>query len=181
MARISKISTHMRVALALGALGAGCHEDAEPTVEKSSARQGWRSTEVALARAGIATGWTGSGSVSADGVVADLMGSVPCPDGGHMDVEAAGEVGSDGVTAELAIRFDGCEAEGVVIDGILDYEASVSETAVFAGIHGDLDWSGDAEGRCAIDLETWINGRGTPRQSVAVHGRMCGYGWQDVF
>ena len=181
MQRISRISVRVGVALALASFVGGCSEEPEPTVDEDSARQGWRSTEIALAHAGVPTGWTGSGSVGPDGVMADLMGSVNCPEGGSATVDAAGDVHSDAVMAQLTIDFDACEADGVVIDGTLDYGGSVTDTEVSVSIHGDLDWSGDAEGRCAIDLEARVSRGGTSGPSVSVHGQMCGYGWQDVF
>jgi hypothetical protein len=181
MKRISRISACGGVALALAAVVAGCGEEPEPTVEVDAARQGWRSTEVALASVGVPTGWSGSGSVGSDGVMAELMGSANCPEGGSATIDAAADVHADDVMAALSIEFDACAAEGVVIDGTLDYAASVTDTEVFASIHGDLDWSGDAEGRCEIHLEAKVTRGDASGTAVSVNGQMCGHRWQEVF
>ena len=180
MERIARTST---LALALFSLTAtGCNEgDAAPTTDKVSARNGWHSTEQALGQAGIQTGWSGGGMVGPDGVTGAVMGTVECPDGGSMEVDAAGEVTDDLVSGGVVIDFYGCSADGVTIDGTLEYSGRVTEDEVVASINGDLEWSGEADGQCSIDLEASVSAAGVSVGGSAVGGEMCGYGWDEVF
>lgn len=162
-------------------LATACAEGDEPTTDLRSAKTGWQSTEVALAGAGISAGFSGSGMVGPDGVEGVVMGAVECPDGGSLSVEAEGEVRDDLVDATLVIEFDGCTADGVTIDGSISYGARVTETEVAAEMHGDLDWSGDAEGSCAVDIEVTVTKDGPNVGASAVSGGLCGHAWTDVF
>ena len=67
-----------------------------------------------------------------------------------------------------------------MIDGQLDYGARVTETEVTAEVHGDLTFSGDAEGTCAIDIEARVTSEAVGA-SATVNGNLCGYGWAEVF
>jgi hypothetical protein len=162
-------------------LATACSEGDEPTADLESARSGWRSTELALAEAGIHTGFSGSGMVGPDGVEAELMGTVECPDGGSLTIDAEGEVTDDRTEATLSIAFDGCIADGVTIDGTMTYAGLVTPTEVTAEIHGDLDWSGDAEGTCAIDIEAHVTRDGASVAANSVSGGLCGHAWNEVF
>lgn len=165
-------------------LAAACSVGDGPTADLGSARSGWRSTEVALAGAGIRTGWSGSATVGEGGVQGQAMGTVECPDGGSMTVDAEADVTEGRTAGELSITFDDCVAEGVTIDGAISYAAVVTTsetmTDVTAEVHGELDWSGDAEGTCAIDIEAHVaTGDGTATTSVS--GGLCDHAWIDVF
>lgn len=164
-------------------LTGACAGDEEPTTDLRSARTGWESTEIALAGAGVQTGWSGSGMVGPDGVEGHAMGTVECPDGGSLTVDADGEVSSDHdrVEATLSIEFDGCTADGVTIDGSLSYGGLVTPEEVTAEIHGDLEWSGDAQGVCAIDIEATVTRDGASVSGSTVSGGLCGHAWSDVF
>lgn len=160
-----------------------CSQGNEPTADLDSARSGWRSTEVALATAGIQTGWSGSAMVGPDGVHGIVMGAVDCPDGGSLNVDAEAEVSEGHTEGELSITFDGCNADGVTIDGAITYAAVVDTTNgtdVTAEIHGELEWSGDAEGACAVDIEAHVSTAGASASS-SVSGGLCGHAWTDVF
>lgn len=162
-------------------LASACAEDEGPTTDLRSARTGWQSTEIALAGAGIQTGWSGSAMVGPDGVEGQVMGVVDCPDGGSLTVAADAEVRDDLVDGELSIEFDGCTADGVTIDGSLSYGARVTPTVVEAGMHGDLEWSGDVEGSCAIDIDVTVTKDGPNVGASTVSGGLCGHAWADVF
>jgi hypothetical protein len=164
-------------------LASACAEGEEPTTDLRSARTGWESTEIALAGAGIQTGWSGSGMVGPDGVEGQVMGEVECPDGGSLSVEAEGEVSDDHdrVEGTLSITFDGCTADGVTIDGSLSYGGLVTPEEVTAEIHGDVEWSGDVEGVCAIDIEATVTRDGASVGASTIAGGLCGHAWSDVF
>jgi hypothetical protein len=162
-------------------LATACSEGDEPTADLDSARNGWRSTELALAEAGIQTGWSGSGMVGPEGVDAELMGTVECPDGGSLTIDAEAEVTDESTEATLTIAFDGCIADGVTIDGEMTYAALVTPTEVTAEMHGDLEWSGDAEGTCAIDIEASVTKDGASVAANSVSGGLCGHAWTEVF
>ena len=167
------------IIVAFALLAPGCAEG--PTADKDSARSGWRSTEAALGQAGISTGWSGSGTVSASGTSGAVYGNTGCTDGGSMYVEAAGEVTDERVVGAVSIEFDKCNVDGVIIDGVLDYSAEVTEDKVTGAIVGDLEYSGDAEGHCTIELAATVSSSGTSVGAASVGGSMCGYDWQDVF
>lgn len=167
------------IPLLLAFLATACSDGNESTADAASARTGWRSTEIALATAGIRTGWSGSATVLPDEVHGLVVGTVECPDGGSLNVDAEAEVTEGRTEAELSIVFDGCTADGVTIDGTMSYAALVTTTEVNAEMHGDLEWSGAAEGTCAVDIEAHVTTDGVSASSVS--GGLCGYGWSDVF
>lgn len=160
-------------------LATACAEGDGSTADVDSAKSGWRSTEIALATAGIQTGWSGSATVTPDEVHGVVMGAVECEDGGSMHVDAEAEVTEEQTQGELSIAFDGCVADGVTIDGTLTYAALVTSTNVDAEMHGDLEWSGAAEGTCVVDIEAHVSTDGTVATSVS--GGLCGYAWSEVF
>ncbi len=186
---VSRVTMHRppRIALVLCFLAcAACSEGnngggGEPA-DHDNARSGWRSTETALAAAGVRTGWSQTGTVTDDGATGAVMGAVDCPEGGSMEIDAAGTVEGEDVSAALSIEFIGCAADGVTIDGMLEYAAHVTEAEVSASIMGNLQWSGGAEGTCDIDLEASVSQDGdNVSASAEVSGGMCGLAWQDVF
>lgn len=153
--------------------------EAEPTQSKADAQLGWRTTQVALASAGVTTAWSGTGMVGPDGVSGAVMGDVECPGGGSMHVTAEGEVDSAQVHGQLRIDFQACTVEDVTIDGTLDYEGIVEEHRVFAEYHGDLEWSGAVSGTCAVDAVAEVTTDGTSA-GVHVSGGVCGHDWTDL-
>jgi hypothetical protein len=162
----------------LTALAIGCQADEPADVD--SARAGWRSAEVAMAEAGLGVQWSGSGSVSSDGVSAMVTGRVSCPEGGSLRVDADAHSSENLVQANLEIEFDGCAAEGVVLDGYLEYAAEVTDTKVSASITGDLSFSGDAQGSCEVDIGATVDQTGGAT-NVSSHGNMCGFGYSELF
>ncbi len=156
-------------------------QSSEPTTDRGTASTGWRSTDKAMQHAGLALGFTGSGSatVDADGVDAMLLGTADCPDGGTVTFDAEGSVHPDTVVADLTIEFDGCAADGVVIDGSMTYFASVEPDLVEASVEGQLEWSGEIEGSCAVDLKASVSKTGASA-SAHVGGSMCGWDLTDL-
>ncbi len=164
-------------------LTAGCEGgDTEPTTDRDSARQGWLATGHALEDAGLEGVLTFNATVTEDGGAAMAMGTVECPDGGTLTVEAAAEASISDANAEadLEIRFAGCSSDGVTIDGELSYYAFASETRVELEMSGDLRFSGAAEGECALDLSLQASSNGTGSASGNIGGSMCGWGWDEL-
>jgi hypothetical protein len=162
-------------------LAVACSEG--PTQSKSDAASGWRSVQLAMGEADLPS-WTGSGTVTEDMVSGTVTGTVPCPDGGTMDIVADGQVIEDPqyVHGEVSITFDGCEADGLVIDGHLSYEGTVEEYRVAGEYHGDLQWSGAITGTCAIDIagEVVTGPNPSTTGTVNVSGSVCGHDWEDL-
>ena len=152
---------------------AGCGDH----VSKREADKGWRSTQVAMGQAGIITGGSISGAVTAGNASGTVDGVVACPDGGTIEVSAAGNVDDESVTASLHVEFDGCKADGIVTDGVLDYEAYVSAERISASYAGELTWSGRAKGSCVIEASAEVT---TGNVSVKLKGDICGYDWADL-
>lgn len=165
---------------ALSLLLPACDGD-ENTADKQSARDGWRSTQSALGSAGVGGTFTGSGTVSEDGTSGAVTGKIACEGGGSLDVAAAGEVTDERVAGSVSIEFDGCDVDGVIIDGSLDYSAEVTDEKVTGVIAGDLSFSGAASGNCIIDVAATVTKGGSAVGSASVSGSMCGYDYQDVF
>lgn len=166
----------------LTALAFGCHSD-EPADEPAnvdSARAGWRSAELVMAEAGIAVPLSGSATIDQNGVSAMVTGTVPCPEGGSLTVDADAQTSEDLVTATLEIELDGCGANGVVIDGYLEYAAEVTDEEVSASMTGDLSFSGDVEGTCEIDIGTTVT-HDESSTSVSSHASVCGFGYDELF
>ena len=153
--------------------------EAEPTQSKADARIGWRNTQMALANAGVATAWSATGTVNADGVSGSVMGDVECPGGGSMHVSAEGDVDDAQVHGQLRIEFHACTVDDVTIDGFVDYEGIVEDSRVAAEYHGDLEWSGAVEGTCAIDASAEVTTDGV-NAGVHVSGGVCGHDWGDL-
>lgn len=149
----------------------GCGDN----VSKREAERGWRSTQTSMARAGV--GLSVSGVVSGNGVSGMATGTFDCPDGGTVEVSTEGEVTSMSVDASLSLEFFGCKADKVVTDGVLDYEAHVSQEEVSASYTGELEWSGRAKGRCIVEAEARISTTGI---SASFKGDVCGYSWNDI-
>lgn len=165
--------------LTLATTLAACQADG-PSTDKGDAQTGWRSTSMAMQQAGVSLGFDGSASADANGIDASLLGTAQCPDGGTVTLDAEGHVDPGSVVSSVDIRFEDCAAEGVVIDGTLAYDASVTETSVSASIVGDLSWSGDVEGECDIDLEASVTTKGASA-SAHVGGSMCGWSYDELF
>lgn len=157
----------------LTALAFGCQAD-EPA-DADSARAGWRSATLAMAEAGVDAGqWSGSATVDENEVSAMVTGSVPCPEGGSLELDADAHTSAEIVATSLDIEFHDCGADGVVIDGHLETAAEVTDTKVSTSITGELSFSGNAHGTCEIDIGATVTHGATT--TVSSHASVCGYG-----
>ncbi len=157
---------------------AACQADG-PSTDKGDAQAGWRSTQVALQKAGVSLGGDGGGD-SGGGIDGSLLGTVDCPDGGTVTLQAEGHVDPDSVASAADISFDGCAAEGIVIDGTLSYSASVTENSATVSMSGSLSWSGDIEGECDIDIDASVTTSGA-QASGHLGGTMCGWSYDELY
>jgi len=166
----------------LTALAFGCHSD-EPANEPAnadSARAGWRSAELAMAEVGVDVQGSSSATIDENGVSAMVTGSVSCPEGGSLTLDADAQTSEELVASTLELEFDGCGADGVVIDGHLEIAAEVTDPKVTSSIIGDLSFSGDAEGTCEIDIGATVT-RDESSTSVSSHATVCGFGYDVLF
>ena len=133
---------------------------------------GWRaSTEVLQLGQAELQAEFGSG---AEGEV-----SLECPDGGSFTL--AGRI-DDENTFDLSINYDGCQTEGVRIDGELTAVGTVevTETSVEIAVsyRGSLQWSGAANGECGIDVDMYVAASSdgqTASGEYSFEGEICGH------
>lgn len=166
----------------LAALAFGCHSD-EPANEPAnvdSARAGWRSAELVMGEAGIDVQGSSSVTIDENGVSAMVTGSMSCPEGGTLELDADAQTSEDLVATTLELDFDGCGADGVVIDGHLEIAAEVTDTEVSSSITGELSFSGDAEGTCEVDIGATVTHDGSST-SVSSHASVCDFGYDELF
>jgi hypothetical protein len=166
----------------LTALALGCHsnEPANEPADLDSARAGWRSTELVMAEAGIdVQGSSSSVTIDQNGISAMVTGTLSCPEGGSLTFDTDTQVSDDLVAANVELEFDGCGADGVVIDGHLETATEVTDTNVSTSITGELLFSGDAQGTCEIDIGTTVT-RDASSTSVSSHASVCGFGYDAL-
>lgn len=171
---------HLRLALVTLAIAVlpACADDDE--VDGDVAR-GWRATNLAIGEQQADWGT----SVDVDG---NLTLDLGCTDGGRAHIEGSY---TNAESFDVSIEFDGCTADGVTISGDLAMHAEVATTATSTDVSisysGDLQWSGDAQGSCAIDVSasvsTEITGSGADTEvevDAEFRGEVCGYDAQAV-
>jgi hypothetical protein len=179
------LGTMLRPVLALctlTALALGCHagDSAGEPADLDSARAGWRSTELVMAEAGIDV-QVSSSSVNVDenGVSAMMTGSMSCPEGGSLTLDTDTQVTDDLVATHLVLEFDGCGADGAVLDGHLETATEVTDAEVSTSITGELSFSGAAQGTCEIDIGTTVTHEASS-SSVSSHASVCGFGYDEL-
>ncbi len=132
----------------------------------------------------------------------EVDSSVACPGGGGMDItgrividteinledpENAG--GGASTEFSLTIAFDGCEIDGVQLDGsltweqILDVESQGGDIEIdYAwSYQGRVDFSGEVEGSCEIDMSATATE--DDYEDLGAHdydGTMCGFAAEEV-
>lgn len=160
------------VLLTLAILLPACADD-DPV--DGDVSRGWRATNMAIGNQ--SSQWMAEADV--DG---NLSGELACPSSGHYAIEGsiAGENEFD-----VSVTFEGCSAEGVTISGKLALHAEVEVTDTSSRVHmdyqGELEWSGEAEGSCEIDMvadvAVKVSGGNDPSAEVdaSFHGHVCGY------
>ena len=134
--------------------------------------KGWRATQLVTAE--DQAKW--QQSVDIDG---SLDVRFDCPDGGSYHAVGTYE---DTTKFDLTMEFDGCSSGGVTIDGSLALYAEVHVdehgTRTSLEYHGDLEWSGAANGSCAIDMTASVVVETDGADSdvdAEFHGSICGY------
>ena len=134
-----------------------------------------------MAEAGIATQWGGSATIDQSGVSTMGTGSVSCPEGGSLKLDVDTQASKDLVASSLEIEFDGCGANGVVIDGYLEYATDVTGTNVSTSMTGNLSFSGDAHGTCEVDIVSAVTVEPPLSISVSSHASVCGFDYYELF
>ena len=177
-----RYTTRVLIISIIGGLGVGC--SAHDGIDSGDAARGWRSTQTAMSGAGVSAApapgsVSGTGSVGPDGVTGIATGTFDCPDGGSLAIRGEGDVTSSDVSGAVSLEFDGCTADGVTIDGTLDYQGTVDANHVAATISGELTWSGAVQGDCAIDVSAEVTANGVS-SSAELHGDVCGHAWADL-
>ena len=126
-----------------------------------------------------------------DSEVVDVDGSFPCPDGGTASVEGEVRVllvedigpGTDPEDLDLgfdfSFEFDGCGIEGVTIDGNLDYTLGTDTGRYEWRYAGRLEFSGEAEGSCEIDMTASADDIGEIGERT-LQGEACGFGAEEL-
>lgn len=167
----------------------GCGDD---QLDEDEAKEAWQTTQqsVSSGEAEVKGRVESSGSGGSD---AEMTVDVQCSSGGTAtfrgqywtDVESeSGD--ATGVEAELFVDYRSCERNGIVIDGTLDYmidmRSSEQTTNLVYEWDGDLEYSGDVEGNCMIDLRGEIDA-GTQEgasYSYEYSGSICGHDANQV-
>ncbi|MEZ4448537.1 MAG: hypothetical protein R3B09_03580 [Nannocystaceae bacterium] len=161
---------------------------ASPVDNPDDARAGWAKTTVALSSGSAAAQGGGAGQTAPEDT-AFRAGSVDvgvdfkyqCANGGSIHYKGATHVASDvgsQVTFNYDAAFDGCEADGLTIDGDLTYDLAVETTDTTSSVvytyKGELEWSGQVKGSCEIDMTGSVM-TSTGSASVQYKGSICGY------
>jgi len=163
----------------LTALAFGCHsnEPADEPADADSARAGWSSTQLVMDEIGVDVQWSSSSiTVDDNGSFEMGTGTMSCPEGGILKLHADTQVTDVLLASNLELEFDGCGADGVVIDGHLETATEITDTKSSESIAGHLSFSGDAHGSCVIDIETIITD-----DSLSSHSSVCGFGYDELF
>lgn len=174
---------HPILSLTFTALAFGCHsgELADEPADLESARAGWHSVELVIAEAGISLqGGSSSVTIDENGVSTMVTGSMSCPEGGSVTLDIDAQTSKELVVSTVAIELDGCGADGVVIDGHLEIASEITDTEVFTSFIGDLSFSGEAQGTCAVDIGTTVT-HDASSTSVSSHASVCGFGYDELF
>ncbi|MEO1480877.1 MAG: hypothetical protein AAFU77_02145 [Myxococcota bacterium] len=122
------------------------------------------------------TGQLSITSTSAD----EESATVACLGGGSATLTGTSD--EDGTVFNFSIRYDDCVADGITINGTITYAGSsstVGETDnVMFTMTGTLDFSGEVEGECVVDIE-WESTVTDTNASFDFSGSICGYDAND--
>jgi hypothetical protein len=163
-----------RTLVTLALLVPACSDGGEPDANTT---RGWRATSLAI------------GDQQADwGNAVDAEGNLAldwsCTDGGGATIEGS-YAGEDDFS--VSISFEGCKADGVVISGSLEMQASVEVSEGYTHVEldygGTLTWSGAAQGSCSIDMNAEVTTRTSEDEidvDIAFAGSVCGYDAEAV-
>jgi hypothetical protein len=136
-----------------------------------SAAQGWRAASKAMESG--QQEFESEIEIGAEGTV-----TATCPEGGEVTVDGRMD---DLTIFELNIAFDGCQSDGVRVDGELSLDATVKTTDTSAEVRfdytGHLSLSGEVEMSCSIDAAGYVAASSDGNMSsaeVRFSGRICG-------
>jgi hypothetical protein len=153
----------------LTVLLAGCSEGSDGNAEEAG--KGWRAANTALAG-----GTAEFQSTVEQGVDGDLEAA--CPQGGSVHLTGSFE---DDDRYDLTVGFDHCTSEGVTIDGEMSMTAIIEVTGSSSEVRFDyvgmLDFSGEVELRCGIDVEGRVAASSDGNMATAeaeFSGTVCG-------
>lgn len=128
----------------------------------------------------------GEGSASFDG---DISFTHDCSEGGTItiDGEQSVDIGSDGsaaVSLTHTWNYDECGSDGVVTDGTVEFDSTLSVTTTGTSQEdsytGSLDFTGDVEESCDIDFSASITTSSDSVEVEGYNGDICGEDPSDV-
>ena len=158
-------------------------------LSKKDSKTAWAATNHSLTRG---SSQAQTASAPADSLTTNFDYS--CPGGGtatfagtfdYATADPTGTgigLGSTAIDSDFAVTYDNCMSEDVTIDGTIDYVVSVDLTDTSSSTDftwkGQLDYSGEVEGNCVIDMtgssSTSLTG-GSVGLDVSYEGSICGH------
>jgi len=164
---------------------AGCGND---QLTEDESERAWNSTQQTLTSGEARV--QGEGSGSEEGSDSDLTVDYTCPEGGTARFEGSytfensGNEGSDHAVLEtdLTVSFDACANNNITADGFINYttrtETNDSGAEFVTDWTGDLDYSGEINGTCQIDMHGEMSAE-SGSESVSYQydysGTVCGH------
>jgi len=132
----------------------------------------------------------------------EIDADAPCPGGGQMKITGQSKINTElgdlddpeqawgGTSAEftLTVTFEGCELEGVLMQGDVTYEQKLEVSATDIdydwSYSGLVEFSGAVEGSCEVDMAASYTGDGDEDEiglgGRAYEGTMCGFDAGEV-
>ncbi len=148
-------------------------------LSKDESARAWSSMNGSLAVGQAQAAQSASALSTAPGSV-EL--SVPCVEGGSLSLSGTFDTTASPATFAFSVTFDQCKHGGIAANGNLDYALSVTDSP-FSMLYtwsGNVDFSGDVDGSCAVDVT--MSGSAGGFSST---GSICGHdvdqvisGWQ---
>jgi hypothetical protein len=135
------------------------------------AAQGWRAASLAMDEG--QDEFVAQVEMGAEGQI-----TATCPDGGEVSIDGRME---DLTIFALNVAFDGCQSDGVQVDGEVSFNATVMTTDTSAEVRfeytGQLEFTGDVELSCTIDAVGRVAAETSGNRAsaeVSFSGRICG-------
>lgn len=166
----------MRLLLAMGLLSfAACGDD---SLSEEDSQKGFMAVQQVLQ----------VGSASAQSSVAQGLVSINftynCPAGGSAAFVGAIDDVSNSTSTEATfnytVTFTSCKAQGVTLDGAIDYSFDVSATETSSSLEysyvGNVNFSGEVDGDCDLDVHAKINTNSSDTSatiSYEYYGNLC--------
>jgi len=173
--------------LATSALLIGC---TEPVSSEADAQAGWEQTNTVLG-AGANGAQSGNAGATAPDEDPQFRASTAVSVNFDYDCASSGSINYNGnyyvdtdnlgganVDYDYQAEFDKCSADGLTIDGMLDYALSVETTDTTSSLKytydGELVWTGNVEGSCEIKMTGSVQA-GNGAASISYDGSICGF------